>query len=121
MSSRPLSPHLQVYRPQITSVLSVLHRGTGIVIATGAVLVALWIGSVALGPDWYGTMSALVNSLPGKFLVFIWTACTAYHLCNGIRHLAWDAGFGFELPQVYLTGKLVVFATAVITAGVWLT
>ncbi len=120
MSTRPLSPHLQVYRPQITSVLSILHRITGVIIALGALVIGLWIASVAAGDPWYGELSNFLNSLPGKLLLVIWTLCTAYHLCNGIRHLAWDFGYGFEISQVYRTGKLVVVFAIVITTGVWL-
>ena len=121
MNHRPLSPHLQIYRPQITSVLSILHRGTGIILAAGALLTVVWLLAVAIGPEAFELASGLVSSIPGKIMVFVWSACTAYHLCNGVRHLAWDAGFGFELPQVYLTGKLVLAGTLLITAGVWLT
>ena len=120
MTHRPLSPHIQIYRPQISSVLSILHRGTGIVIAAGAIFIAIWIWSILLGPDCYAFISQLVDSIVGKLIVFAWTVCTAYHLCNGIRHLIWDLGFGFELPQMYFSGKLVLLATVLITAGVWL-
>ncbi len=120
MNRRPLSPHLQIYRPQLTSVLSILHRGTGIVIAVGSLLTAAWLLAVATGAEAFNVASCLVNSIPGKVLVLAWSACTAYHLCNGIRHLAWDAGFGFELHQVYLTGRLVLVGTILITAGAWL-
>ncbi|MCY4226177.1 MAG: succinate dehydrogenase, cytochrome b556 subunit [Gammaproteobacteria bacterium] len=119
MSTRPLSPHLQVYRPQITSVLSILHRITGVIIALGAIVISLWIESVARGDPWYGSLSDLLVSPLGKILMIIWTLCTAYHLCNGIRHLAWDIGYGFEIPQVYRTGKLVMVFAIIITAGVW--
>ena len=119
LSTRPLSPHLQVYRPQITSVLSILHRITGVIIALGAIVISLWIESVARGDPWYGSLSDLLVSPLGKILMIIWTLCTAYHLCNGIRHLAWDIGYGFEIPQVYRTGKLVVVFAIIITAGVW--
>ena len=120
MSTRPLSPHLQVYRPQITSVMSILHRITGVIIALGAIAISLWIESVARGGSWYESLSGFLVSVPGKSLLIIWTLCTAYHLCNGIRHLAWDIGYGFEIPQVYRTGKLVVLLAVIITAGVWL-
>ena len=117
---RPLSPHLQVYKPQLTSVLSIMHRGTGVVIAIGAVIIALWFWSIMLGPEAYDCISGFLNSVFGKVLLVVWTACTAYHLFNGIRHLFWDFGYGFELSQTYTSGWLVVIASVVFTVGVWL-
>ena len=118
--SRPLSPHLQVYRPQLTSVLSILHRGTGLVLTLGAVLIAAWFWGLGGGESSYARVSAVLNSTPGKVLLLAWTACTFYHLCNGIRHLLWDIGHGFELSAVYRSGWLVVAATVVLTLLVWL-
>lgn len=117
---RPLSPHLQVYKPQLTSVLSILHRATGIVIAIGAVVIALWLLGAALGKEAYECFRQGLGSPAGKGLLVIWTACTSYHLCNGIRHLFWDFGYGFELSSVYLSGKITVVAAVLLTAGVWL-
>lgn len=117
---RPLSPHLQIYRPQLTSVLSILHRGTGIILALGALLIAWWLVSVAGGPAAYQAAHGFFNAWFGKLLLFIWTLCTFYHLCNGIRHLAWDAGYGFELSTAYLSGKIVVGAALGLTVLVWL-
>ena len=117
---RPLSPHLQVYRPQWTSVLSILHRGTGIIMAIGALLLAWWLWAVAAGPDGYRIAHGFFASWPGKLLLFAWTLCTFYHLCNGIRHLVWDAGHGFELSTAYLSGKIVVAASLGLTLLAWL-
>ena len=100
--------------------MSILHRITGVIIALGAIAVSLWIESIARGGHWYGSLSDFLVSVPGRVLLIIWTFCTAYHLCNGIRHLAWDIGYGFEIPQVYRTGKLVVVFATIITVGVWL-
>ena len=120
MTNRPLSPHLQVYRPQLTSVLSVLHRATGIVIAIGAIGIAVWIWSLSAGQGNFDYVNDLLSSVFGKIILFIWTACTAYHLCNGVRHLVWDAGYGFELSRAYFSGKLVLAGTVVLTLAVWL-
>lgn len=114
-SNRPLSPHLQIYRPQLTSVLSLLHRATGLILALGAVLVAWWFWSIMLGGDSYETAYGFFTSWFGWILLFLWTLCTFYHLCNGIRHLLWDAGLGLELDQAYLSGKIVIGATVVLT------
>ena len=118
-SQRPLSPHLQIYRPQLTSVLSILHRVTGIVIAVGALLLAWWLWAAASGLAEYQVAHQFFNSLPGKVLLFVWTLCTFYHLCNGIRHLVWDAGYGFELPAAYRSGKIVLGASVILTVAVW--
>ena len=118
--NRPLSPHLQVYKPQLTSVLSILHRGTGFVITMGAVIIAWWIWGVAGSSGNFTCVSGFLNTGFGKSLLLIWTLCTCYHLCNGIRHLFWDFGFGFELDQAYFSGKLVLAATVILTSMVWL-
>lgn len=120
MSNRPLSPHLQVYKPQMTSVLSILHRATGIVIALGALVIAYWLWSIAMGADRYECIQWLLSSVIGRIFMFIWTICTFYHLCNGIRHLLWDIGYGFELDQAYLSGKLVLVFTVVFTIVAWI-
>jgi len=116
---RPLSPHLQVYRPQWTSVLSILHRFAGVIIAIGALLLAWWLAALAIGGGAYEIARMFFASLPGKILLFIWTLCTFYHWCNGIRHLFWDIGWGFELPSAYRSGMGVVFATFALTALAW--
>ena len=113
--NRPLSPHLQIYRPQLTSVLSILHRISGLILAIGAVLIAWWFWSIMLGGDRYATASGFFTSWFGWLLMFLWTLCTFYHLCNGIRHLIWDVGLGLELNQAYLSGKIVVGATILLT------
>ncbi|MGR3913462.1 MAG: succinate dehydrogenase, cytochrome b556 subunit [Gammaproteobacteria bacterium] len=116
---RPLSPHLQVYRPQWTSVLSILHRFAGVIIAIGALLLAWWLSALAMGGGAYEIARAFFASMPGKILLFIWTLCTFYHWSNGIRHLLWDAGWGFELPSAYRSGVGVVCATFALTALAW--
>ena len=120
VSQRPLSPHLQIYRPQLTSVLSILHRGTGVVLALGALLIAWWLWAVAGGAEAYGVAHGFFNAWFGKGLLFIWTLCTFYHLCNGVRHLVWDVGYGFELPAAYLSGKIMVGVSLGLTLLAWL-
>ncbi len=116
---RPLSPHLQVYRPQITSVLSIAHRATGIVLAAGLLLLLWWLAAAASGPDAFETAQAAVGSFLGRLLLFGWTFALFYHLCNGIRHLFWDMGRGFELDTVSVTGWLAVGSAAVLTLLAW--
>lgn len=116
---RPLSPHLQVYRWQLTSVLSVLHRATGVALAAGAVLLVWWLVAAAAGPGAYGAVEAFLRSWIGLLLLFGWTLSLFYHLCNGIRHLAWDSGWGFDLQTTYRTGWTVLAAAATLTVLAW--
>ncbi len=116
---RPLSPHIQIYRRQLTSVLSILHRLTGIALAGGAVLIAVWLSAVAYDQELFLAIFGFLSSIPGRILLFLWSLATFYHLCNGIRHLFWDSGRGFELHQVRKSGWSVVAATLVLTVSVW--
>jgi succinate dehydrogenase / fumarate reductase cytochrome b subunit len=118
--NRPLSPHLQVYRPQLTSILSVLHRGTGIVLAIGTILVTYWLSAIAGGVESFAQANAILGSWFGKLVLFGWTWALFYHLSNGIRHLLWDTGFGFDLPTTYLTGKIVVGSSFILTILLWI-
>ena len=115
MTNRPISPHLQVYRPQLTSVLSILHRITGVALAVGTILLVYWLIAAASGPVAFATAEALIGSWIGRILLFGWTFTLYFHLSNGIRHLFWDAGFGFELKTVYASGWTVVALAAVLT------
>lgn len=117
---RPLSPHLQVYRPQLTSVLSISHRMTGVALAVGSGIVVYWLASLAGGPDSYLKAQAVLGHWFVKLLLFGWTFAFFYHLGNGVRHLFWDAGFGFELPAVYRSGKAVVAVATLLTFATWI-
>jgi len=118
--SRPLSPHLQIYRPQITSVLSILHRITGVALAVGTLLLVWWLIAAASGRDAFAAADGFIASWLGRLLLLGWTFALFFHLCNGIRHLAWDTGRGFELKTVTLTGWLVVAAAAALTLVAWI-
>jgi len=110
-SERPLSPHLQVYRPQITSVLSILHRVTGVALTFGTLLLTWWLVAAAYGPSQFATAQGFLGSWIGQLLLWAFTFALFYHLGNGIRHLAWDFGWGFELTQVRSTGiAMIAFA-----------
>ena len=117
---RPLSPHIQVYRPQFTTILSILHRASGIIIALGALLIAWWFWSAMSGSGNYAVAHSFFNSIIGRVMMFVWSLCTFYHLCNGIRHLIWDAGYAFEIDQAYLAGKAVVVIALLLTVAAWL-
>ncbi len=117
--NRPLSPHLQIYRPQITSVLSILHRLTGVVLAPGAVLLVYWLLAVAAGPAHFATAQSLMGSWFGTLVLGGFSYALFYHLCNGIRHLCWDAGWGFELKTAYVSGWAMVAVSIALTAAAW--
>jgi succinate dehydrogenase cytochrome b subunit len=117
---RPLSPHLQVYRWQLTSVLSILHRASGVWLSLGAILLVWWLLAAASGPAAYRIVEAFVRSPPGLLLLFSWTASLFYHLCNGVRHLAWDCGWGFELKSTYKSGWAVVAVSVALTLIAWI-
>lgn len=118
---RPLSPFMigPYYRPQITSMMSIAHRGTGVVNALGVLVMAWWLVALAAGGEAYAQFAAVAGSLPGKVALFGFAATLVYHLLNGVRHLFWDIGKGFEIPQVYRSGYAVIALAVVLTAGLW--
>ena len=112
---RPLSPDIQIYRPQLTSVLSITHRLTGIALSVGSPLLVFWLIAAAAGPSMYATLHGFLGSWLGLALLLGWTYALFFHLCNGIRHLFWDAGYGLELRTIYASGWSVVVASAMLT------
>src|SRR6516162_4099340 len=119
-ADRPISPHLQIYRWQLTSVLSILHRTAGVVLSAGAILLVWWLVAAASGPETYEGVEKFLGSWIGLLVLFGWTTALFYHLCNGIRHLVWDTGQALDLKSTYLGGWLVVGATAVLTVATWI-
>ena len=119
---RPLSPFMfpTWYRFQIMSVLSILHRLTGIALAVGSILLAWWLVAVAAGGEVFAATHTFIASPIGVLLLFGWSVAFFYHLCSGIRHLAWDAGYGFEIRDAYRSGYAVLAATVVLTVLAWL-
>ena len=118
--NRPLSPHLQVYKPQLTSVLSISHRATGIALSAGTVLLVWWLFAAAAGPDHFAVVQGFMGSWFGYLVLFGFTFAVMYHLCNGIRHLFWDAGYGFELETVYKSGWATVGGAVALTVIAWI-
>lgn len=119
-SDRPLSPHLGVYRWQISNSLSILHRATGVMLAFGAFALVGWLVSLVAGPAAYGSLNDFFAGPLGALMLLGWTFCFYYHLSNGIRHLAWDTGHGFEKERARQTGWLVVAVAVIMTAGTWI-
>ena len=116
---RPLSPNVQIYRPQLTSVLSILNRITGILLSACAVVLVVWLVAAAWGPQTYAPVQAVIASWIGRIVLFMATFAFFLHLCGGIRHLVWDTVHGFELRSIYISGWAVVAASAVLTVAAW--
>lgn len=118
--SRPLSPHLQIYRLPLTAVTSITHRITGALLALGALAVTYWLIALAAGPQAYTNARALFGNGFVQFIMFLWTYALFYHLCNGIRHLGWDLGYGFDLEQARRSAAAVYAAAGILTVITWL-
>lgn len=114
---RPLSPHLQVYRPQLTSMLSIMHRGAGVFLSLGTPVLVFWLFSLASGHYAYEQWLDFSSLLIVKLFMIAWTFAVFYHLSNGIRHLFWDVGHGYELDALHKSGYMVL-ASAFILTGV---
>lgn len=118
--TRPLSPNIQVYRPQLTSVLSIANRITGVALSACAVVLVIWLGAAASGPDVYFQFQRIIGSWLGLIFLLAATFSFFLHFCGGIRHLVWDSVGAFELRQIYASGWLVVVASVVLTSASWL-
>ena len=118
--NRPLSPHLQVYRLPFTALTSISHRISGVLLSGGALVLVYWVVATAAGPQAYATANAILGSLPVQLLLFAWTFVLFYHLCNGIRHLFWDAGYGLSLEAAQRSGQTVIGAAVALTLLAWL-
>jgi len=119
-NNRPLSPHLQVYKPQLTTFMSITHRATGIALAVGTLILVCWLIAAATGETAFAEVQAFLGSIIGRLLLLGWSYALFYHMCNGLRHLFWDAGKGFEIETAYLTGRIVIGASVLLTIVAWL-
>ena len=119
---RPLSPFMigPYYKPQMTSILSITHRATGAGLVVGTLLLVYWLASAAIGPKAYASAQVVLGSMLGQLFLLLWTWALFYHLANGIRHLFWDAGYGFELPDATRSGWAVVWSSIILTFLCWL-
>jgi succinate dehydrogenase / fumarate reductase cytochrome b subunit len=116
---RPKSPNIQIYRPQLTSVLSVLNRITGIGLSACAIVLVIWLIAAATGPQAYGVVQGAIASWIGQIMLFAVTFAFFLHFCGGIRHLVWDTVHGFELRSIYISGWIVVAASVALTLAAW--
>lgn len=119
-NERPLSPHLQIYRPQLTSVMSISHRATGILLSIGLIVLTYWLLAAAAGPGAFATAQVVLGTWIGRVLLFFWSFAVFYHLCNGVRHLVWDTGHALDLDPAYAGGYLAVAGAIVLTLLTWL-
>jgi len=118
-AGRPLSPHLTIYRWPITMILSILHRMTGVALSAGLIVLTIWLLALSSGAAAHEQLVALLNSVIGRLLLAAFSFAFFFHLCNGVRHLFWDVGKGFEMRQVNTSAWLVVFASTGLTIGLW--
>jgi len=116
---RPMSPHLSVYGWYISNGLSIIHRMTGFALSLGAFALVGWLVSIAVGYDAYSAVGRLYGSVIGNLALFGWSFCFFYHLCNGVRHLCWDIGKGFDKQAARRSGMLVVAVALVLTVVLW--
>jgi len=119
-SKLPLSPHLQIYRLPLTALLSIAHRLSGVVLALGSVFLVWLLAAAAGSAASYGQLVGQLGSWYGQVFLFAFVFSLYLHFCNGIRHLFWDVGLGFELETVALTAKLVIVCAIILTIATWL-
>jgi succinate dehydrogenase / fumarate reductase cytochrome b subunit len=119
-AGRPLSPHLTIYRWPITMTLSILHRITGVALSTGLVILTVWLLALSRGAAAYEPVAALLGSIIGRLLLAAFSFAFFFHFCNGIRHLFWDVGKGFDMRQVNASAWSVVVASLALTIWFWL-
>jgi len=116
---RPLSPNIQIYRPQLTSVLSIVNRISGVLLSVCAVVLIVWLIAAATGPQLYAAVQGAIASWFGQIVLFGATFAFFLHLCGGTRHLVWDTVYGFELRSIYASGWAVLVASVVLTVAAW--
>ena len=119
-SKNPLSPHLQIYRWHISSLLSITHRISGVINLLALFLIFFWLIFLSLGENNYQSFLLIINSFIGKFILIGFTWSMSFHLLSGIRHLVWDLGYGFEIKTANITGVIVNISSLALTIIFWL-
>ena len=119
-SKNPLSPHLQIYRWHISSLLSITHRITGIINLLALILIFFWLLTLSLGENNYELFLLIINSFFGKFILIGFSWSMSFHLLSGIRHLVWDLGYGFEIKTANISGTIVIIFSLAMTIIFWL-
>ena len=119
-AARPLSPHVFIYRWPLAAILSILHRATGVGLTIGVLLLTWWVTAAAIGPGAYDQATDFIGSIIGQLFMLGFSVALFFHLCNGIRHLVWDAGRGFEKTTTATSNVIVIVAALALTAVAWL-
>ena len=119
-SKNPLSPHLQIYRWHVSSLVSIVHRTTGILNLLGLIFICFWISSAGISENLFECFSVLLKSFIGKFILIGFTWSMSYHLLSGIRHLFWDLGYGYEIKTANLSGIIVILGSLILTIILWM-
>ena len=118
--TRPLSPHLTIYRWPLTMILSILHRATGVSLSIGLIIFSVWLFAIAFGEQYFTFFVYIFSNWIGRFLLVVWTFAFFLHFCNGLRHLYWDTGRGFDRERVEISARIVVFSSLLLTSIFWL-
>jgi succinate dehydrogenase / fumarate reductase cytochrome b subunit len=118
-AERPLSPHLQIYRPMLTMMMSIAHRISGVGNSVGFLLLAWWLVAIAAGPDQYAQVSSFFASLPGRALLFLFSWSLIHHMLGGIRHLIWDTGAGLDKVSIEVFAWATIIGSTVLTVLLW--
>ena len=119
-SKNPLSPHLQIYRWHISSLLSITHRISGVINLLALILIFFWLIFLSLGENNYQSFLLIINSFIGKFILIGFSWSMSFHLLSGLRHLVWDLGYGFEIKTANISGIIVIICSLVLTIIFWL-
>jgi len=119
-NQNPLSPHLQIYRWHISSLLSITHRIAGVINLLALILIFFWLLGLSFGENNYELFLLIINSFFGKFILIGFTWSMSFHILSGIRHLVWDLGYGFEIKTANISGIIVIICSLVLTIIFWL-
>jgi succinate dehydrogenase / fumarate reductase cytochrome b subunit len=119
-AGRPLSPHLSIYRPMLTMLMSIAHRVSGVANAVGFLLLAWWLVAIASGPDAYAIVSDVFGSIPGQVLLFLFSWALIHHMLGGIRHLIWDTGHGLDKVSIEIFAWATIIGSTALTILLWL-
>lgn len=118
-ANRPLSPHLQIYKPMLTMMMSIIHRMTGAGLYFGSLLLAWWLIAAAQGGDYFEFLNGLAGTLAGKLVLFGYTWALIHHMLGGVRHFIWDTGAGFALETIEFMARASIAASLILTALIW--
>jgi|TARA_B110000438_G_C15507482_1_gene518390 succinate dehydrogenase / fumarate reductase cytochrome b subunit len=119
-NQNPLSPHLQIYRWHVSSLLSITHRIVGVINLLALIIIFFWLLTLSLGENYYLLFLSAINSFFGRFILIAFTWSMSFHLLSGIRHLVWDLGYGFEIKTANISGVVVIISSLVLTIIFWL-